>query len=501
MLSKVFQRSSTQQAAAAAGQIARNASSMVQAVQPAAPCMMTQFPGPQTTALRERMSAVQESGAVAIFADYNASQGNYLVDADGNTFLDCFGQISSLPLGYNHPDMLTAMRSEEAARLLAQRPCLGMMPPMDWPEQLERIIKRAAPRGCDNLVTMLCGSSANENAFKAAMIKYENNRRGAGTKHTAEEIESCMVNAAPGCSETTILSFTGAFHGRTYAALSATHSKAIHKLDVSSFDWPVAQFPQLKYPLEDYAAENAEEEARCLQQTDEIMAAQKTKGRDVAAVIIEPVQAEGGDNHASGDFFLGLRRICTKHGASFIVDEVQTGGGGSGKFWAHDHWNLPEGEEPDFVTFSKKLQTGGYFHKEHVRPDMGYRVFNTWMGEPVKMLQLNTILDVIDRDDLVNKTKAVGHGLYNGLEQLQLEYPSVITNVRGKGMGTFVALDAAQGGAQRDQILGQLKNKGIWAGGCGEQSIRMRPALIYEEKHAQIFLDTLHEVAHTMASQ
>lgn len=146
--------------------------------EPARPSMVTAFPGPQVMALKAEMHAVQEASAVTMFADYTRSAGNYLVDADGNTFLDCFGQIASLPLGYNHPDLLAAMSTPEAAQLLTQRPALGLMPPHDWPHKLRRVVSRAAPPGMTNLVTMLCGSSANENAYKAAMIAYENRRRG-----------------------------------------------------------------------------------------------------------------------------------------------------------------------------------------------------------------------------------------------------------------------------------------------------------------------------------
>jgi 4-aminobutyrate aminotransferase / (S)-3-amino-2-methylpropionate transaminase len=192
------------------------------------PRMVTKtFPGPRVKALQEQMSNVQECSAAVMFADYNSSFGNYLVDADGNRFLDCFGQIASLPLGYNHPDLLKANGSEEAVKMLTQRPCLGMMPPETWPERLSEIVDRVAPRGLDNLVTMLCGSSAVENAFKQAMILYETNRRGDGVAHSNQDLNSCMTNDAPGCSSTTILSFEGAFHGRTMGALSATRSKPI----------------------------------------------------------------------------------------------------------------------------------------------------------------------------------------------------------------------------------------------------------------------------------
>lgn len=101
--------------------------------------------------------------------------------------------------------------------------------------------------------------------------------------------------------------------------------------------------------------------------------------RPVAAVIIEPVLSEGGDKHASPAYFRQLRQIAKKHGAYFIVDEVQTGVGATGKFWAHEHWGLQEGEEPDFVTFSKKMQASGVYHKAETRPSAAYRIYGTWM--------------------------------------------------------------------------------------------------------------------------
>lgn len=455
------------------------------------PRMVTDsFPGPRVRELQEQMSRVQESSSVVMFADYDRSHGNFIVDADGNRFLDVFGQISSIPLGYNHPDLLRAMKSDSVARMLSQRPALGVMPPHDWPSKLQSLTERIAPKGCTNLVTMLCGSSSIENAFKQSMIRYEVNRRG-GRAHSAEELASSMENASPGCSATTILSFEGAFHGRTFGALAATRSKPIHKLDVATFDWPVAPFPKLEYPLSANADANAAEEARCLRVVDEVMAKQKAIGRDVAAVVVEPVQAEGGDNHASASFFRGLRRLCTSHGASFIVDEVQTGGGASGRFWAHEHWELPDGEEPDYVCFSKKLQTGGYFHKESARPDVGYRIFNTWMGEPIKLVQLQVILDVIERDGLLRVTEDAGEVLQTGLARLASDHPHVLENARG--VGTFCAIDGADA-AMRDRILGALRMRGIWAGGCGSRTIRLRPALVFTPAHAAIFIDALSSV-------
>ena len=110
---------------------------------------------------------------------------------------------------------------------------------------------------------MACGSCSNENAYKAVFMWYRNKQRG-GAPITEEENQSCMMNLAPGATPFTIMSFKGGFHGRTIGCLSTTHSKAIHKLDIPSLDWPIASFPRYKYPLEDHAAENQKEDSKCL---------------------------------------------------------------------------------------------------------------------------------------------------------------------------------------------------------------------------------------------
>ena len=240
------------------------------------------------------------------------------------------------------------------------------------------------------VTTMACGSCANENAFKVAFIHYQNRVRGERVTFTEEELQSCMVNVAPGCPDLSILSFTGGFHGRTMGCLSSTRSKPIHKLDIPHFEWPVAPFPLLKYPLDDpeNMKINAAEEARCLAETEETL----NKHSNIAAMIIEPIQAEGGDNHASNDFFCKLRDMASRKNVLFIVDEVQTGGGITGKMWGHEHWGLSE--PPDIVSFSKRTQVAGYFMKKssNLRPKESYRIFNTWMGDPSKMLMCKAIV-------------------------------------------------------------------------------------------------------------
>lgn len=317
------------------------------------------------------------------------------------------------------------------------------------------------------------------------------------------------MNSAPGAPDLCILSFKGAFHGRTIGALATTHSKYIHKIDIPSFDWPIASFPQYKYPLEENVRENQAEDDRCLAETEELIERYNKKGKYVAGIIVEPIQSEGGDNEASPEFFQRLQRIGKKHGVALLIDEVQTGGGPTGKLWAHEHFNLDT--SPDIVTFSKKMQLGGYYHSESLKPPQAYRVFNTWMGDPGKLLLLESILNVVKRDSLLENVIRVGDKLKKGLIQAQNDYPALLNSTRGRG--TFLAINCATS-ELRDDIINRLKAKGkIWinvteflinfffslvtgiqAGGCGEKSIRFRPALIFQEKHADIFFDKFNQV-------
>ena len=135
-------------------------------------------------------------------------------------------------------------------------------------------------------------------------------------------LDSSLENKAPGSPPLSILSFKGGFHGRTFGALSCTHSKPIHKLDVPAFDWPIATYPKYKFPLNENTTHNEEVDRKCLGEIQDLIEQYGKKGSPVAGLIIEPIQGEGGDNHGSVKFFQQLRKLCTKNGVAFIVDEV-----------------------------------------------------------------------------------------------------------------------------------------------------------------------------------
>uniref|UniRef100_A0A915MFM8 4-aminobutyrate aminotransferase n=1 Tax=Meloidogyne javanica TaxID=6303 RepID=A0A915MFM8_MELJA len=240
--------------------------------------------------------------------------------------------------------------------------------------------------------------------------------------------------------------------------------------------WPVANFPRYLYPLDENKKYNEEQDKKCLE--------------EVAKLIDE---GEGGDHHASPAFFRGLQKVCENKGIYFIVDEVQTGGGICGTFWVHEQWGLPT--PPDFVTFSKKLLTGGYYYKDSLRVNEPYRIYNTWMGEPTKLVLLEKIVQVIKRDQLVQKAKNVGNDLLAELKNLEKCYPHLLKNSRG--LGTLCSFDMPNP-TIRDKFLNTAINLGLHIGGCGDSTIRFRPALIFEEKHLETTINLLESAFEKM---
>ncbi|KAM5227216.1 4-aminobutyrate aminotransferase, mitochondrial isoform 4-T4 [Ctenodactylus gundi] len=419
--------------------------------------MKTEVPGPRSQELMKQLNAIQNAEAVHFFCNYEESRGNYLVDVDGNRMLDLYSQISSVPIGYSHPALAKLVQQPQNVNTFINRPALGILPPENFVDKLQESLFSGKERG----------------------------QRG----FSREELESCMVNQAPGCPDYSILSFMGAFHGRTMGCLATTHSKAIHKIDIPSFDWPIAPFPRLKYPLEEFEKDNQQEEARCLEEVEDLIVKYRKKKKTVAGIIVEPIQSEGGDNHASDDFFRRLRDIARKHGCAFLVDEVQTGGGCTGKFWAHEHWGLDD--PADVMTFSKKMMTGGFFHKEEFRPSAPYRIFNTWLGDPSKNLLLAEVINVIKREDLLNNAAHAGKVLLTGLLELQARYPQLISRARGRG--TFCAFDTPDE-STRNKLILIARNKGVVLGGCGDRSIRFRPMLVFRDHHAHLFLNIFSDI-------
>lgn len=455
--------------------------------EPARASVRTEIPGPRSEALRARQGTRQDARSVHYYQDAQASRGNYAVDVDGNVLLDVYGHIACLAIGYNHPDMLAARRNGRFDWALDARPALGVAPPPQWVDLIDGVLSTVSPVGCSAVMTFTSGAEAVENAIKAATLwKARTRRRGAG--HNSDDLHQVMHNRQRGIRDIKILSFEGGFHGRTLGALSATRSKPAHKLDFPAFDWPVLPFPANRFPLEAHATYNASLEATVLSQVRDVLL---REGGAVAGLIVEPIQGEGGDRHASPSFFRELRALCTEFEVAFIADEVQTGAGATGRFWAHERW----GCTPDIVTWSKKFQTGGLHLAAHLVPAEPFRLFGTFLGDPLRAAQFDVIYEVMVRDQLLAHTQRVGQHLVAGLESLCQRYPRVLSSARGQG--TFAAIDLPDP-ATRDKATTALRRAGIEVGGSGDRSIRFRPALVFASRHADELLDALDRVAATL---
>lgn len=455
--------------------------------EPTKPSVVTSdIPGPKGQKALKELSNTFDSRPAYFVADYDKSLGNYITDVDGNTFLDLYAQIASIALGYNNPKLISLLATKEMKNAIVNRAALGNFPSKELNSLLSKILK-VAPKGQTHVWSGLSGADANELAFKAAFMYYMQKKRGGkDIPFTQEELDSVMENKAPGSPQLAVLSFKKAFHGRLFASGSCTCSKPVHKLDFPSFDWPHAEFPYYEYPLEENEDSNKKEDDRCLKIVEDLIT---NWNIPVAALLIEPIQSEGGDNHASSYFLQKLRDITLKHNVVYIIDEVQTGVGATGKMWCHEYADI---QPPvDLVTFSKKFQSAGYFfHDPDFIPNEPYRQFNTWCGDPARMIVAGAIGEEIITKDLLNHVNKVGEYLYGKLESLQSKYPEYFARLRGKDRGMFIAWDLPST-ELRNTLLTNLRLNGCNVGGCAETSVRLRPTLTFDVEHVDIFIDIL----------
>ncbi len=215
-----------------------------------------------------------------------------------------------------------------------------------------------------------------------------------------------------------------------------------------------------KYPYEEHLDYNNQQDLNALKSVADLIDVYNNEKKcPVAAMIVEPIQSEGGDNMATPFFFQSLQKLAAEKEVIFIIDEVQTGLGATGKLWCHEYFDLPT--SPDIVTFAKKMQTGGYYYKDNLRVDAPYRIYNTWLGDPARILFLEAVLETIRKDNLIEMNKAVGEYMLTGLRKLCKDFPHLIGSARG--LGTFLAVDGTESSV-RDMIVSKMKNEGIYNG-------------------------------------
>lgn len=392
--------------------------------------------------------------------DLVKSQGARLHDArSGRDYLDLFGCFGSTPIGWNHPALLDEAWLKTVAVAVANRPSNSDLYCVEFAAFVERMAEVARPEGYEKMFFVDGGALAVENALKVAFDWKVRRNRAKG------------VDADVGQK---VLHFRKAFHGRSGYTMSLTNTRPDKVLYFPKFEtWPRCDAPEARFPLEgaDLAAyERAEREA--LAQVD---AAFAKHGDDIAAILIETIQCEGGDRHFRPSFLQGLQARAEKYDCLFLLDEVQTGFFTSGKPWAFEHY----GVRPDVFAFGKKSQQCGIMAGPKVLEVPGNvfetssRINSTWGGNLVDMMRATRILEVIRDEDLGANAAARGAEWLRAMRGLQARYDAV-SNARG--LGLLMAFDLPDG-ARRDRLLALLREEGALALVCGERTLRFRPHL------------------------
>ncbi len=449
------------------------------------PTIKTEIPGPRSKALIAEGAFDMQSIYRALVIDDVASSGPYMVDADGNVILDMFANFALGALGYNHPALVEVAKSDAYVRASVNPTSTPFVTTPAWFDLMHRIQKHAPP-GMGKIYFVDAGGEGVEAALKVAFIRHGEKRRekDGGPRNPLElpanVQDQIMQNAG---TDAVLISFSGAFHGRGLGPLSATHSKVIHKADLPAFPWPMVEFPVNRWPLEKFADENAKAEAESLKALERAIDAHA--GR-VAAIVVEPIQSEGGDRHASPAFFRGVQALAKKAGAMLVLDEVQTGVAATGKMWCHEHFELPE--PPDLVAFGKKMQLGGFFARdEHAITQFG-RMYQTRNGDRARVMLSATVLETIAKEKLVERAASLGKYFLEGLNGLAAKFPKLVTEPRGRGL--LMSFDMPTTAA-RDDLLKRAMKRGVMATYTGTRSVRLRPHLVTTEREADIAVSVL----------
>ncbi len=414
--------------------------------------------------------------------DLKKSHGVWLYDSKHNReLLDFFGCYATIPLGYNHPKMV---QDETFLSHLLQtaliNPTNADIYTQEYAHFMQTFERVAIPPYLKYAFFIAGGALAVENALKVAMDwKVQKNfqkgyRREVGTK---------------------VIHFEQAFHGRSGYTLSLTNTDPAKTRYFAKFpDWPRIVNPKLRFPLtEENLARTIELEELAVRQIKQAFVEHRD---DICAIIIEPIQSEGGDNHFRPEFMRRLRELADENDVLLIYDEVQTGVGATGRFWAHEHFG-PQAL-PDLVAFGKKMQVCGILAGPKVDevPTNVFRVpsriNSTWGGSLADMVRADKILEIIEEDHVVAHAADVGAYLQKRLEELTGLYPDLIQHVRGRGL--LVAFDLPNPELRDRLVKDALEQENLLLLRAGTHSIRSRSALTITKEEIDEGIERLSRV-------
>jgi len=393
--------------------------------------------------------------------DIKKSHGCYMVDErTGDEYLDFFSFFASSALGMNHPKLNNPEFREKLAWAALNKPSNSDIYTVFKAELVDTISKYVMPDHFKYLFFVEGGAVAVENGLKVAFDwKVRKNFRKGYKEEKGHKV----------------LHFKEAFHGRTGYTMSLTNTDPNKVNLYPKFDWPRVLNPKIIFPLKDNLQEVIDAENEAIAQ---IYSAIKQYPDDIAVIIIEPIQAEGGDNHFRKEFLLKLREIADENDIMLMFDEVQTGVGLTGKMWASEHFVMP-----DIISFGKKMQVCGIMVSDRVNeePDnvfkVSSRINSTWGGNLTDMVRAAKILQVIHEEGLVQNSAIMGDLLLSELNDMQTEFPALVSGVRGRGL--MCAFDMPDK-ATRNEFISRCWKEKLMILSCGERSVRFRtPLIIY----------------------
>lgn len=417
-----------------------------------------------------------------IVLDLEKSKGSTLVDEiTGEEYHDFFTFFASSPIGLNHPYLHSNEVKNTLAEVAVNKPSNSDIYTTYMADFVDTFARIAKPDYMKYLFFISGGALAVENGLKVA---FDWKVRKNFLKGYKEEKGHQVIH------------FREAFHGRSGYTMSLTNTDPNKVKYFPKFNWPRITNPKITFPLDDHLDEILRLENQAI---NEIKQSIKNNPDDIAVIIIEPIQGEGGDNFFRKEFFQQLRQLADENEILLMFDEVQTGFGLTGKFWASEYY-----VKPDIISFGKKAQVCGIMVSDRIDdiPDhcfkVSSRINSTWGADLTDMVRSKFILDVIHQDNLVDNADKVGTYLKSELMKLQDYYPELVKNVRGLGLMCSFDFEDSK---TRDRFKELAFQQKLIILGCGTKSIRFRPALNVTENDIDKGLNIIKNVLSFMSSK
>ena len=416
-----------------------------------------------------------------LVVDLEKSKGSRLYDClHSRHYIDFFSFFATHPIGFNHPHLWTNAAQKELLQVATTKVSNADVYTTSMAEFVDTFARVAKPAFMKYLFFVEGGTLAVENALKTAFDwKVRRNFRKGYREERGHQV----------------IHFQQAFHGRSGYTLSLTNTYDARKTAYfPKFNWPRAVNPRITFPLTD---SNLEEVLRLEEQSErQIKEAFAHNRDDIAAIIIEPIQGEGGDNHFRKEFLQRLRVLADENEALLIFDEVQTGVGLTGKMWAAEYF-----VDPDIIAFGKKTQVCGIMSNARVDDEaenvfhLPSRINSTWGGNLVDMVRSRLYLEVIESERLSSQAALTGAYLQDRLTQMQSQFPHLVSNARGRGL--FCALDLPDNEI-RNRFRKECFTRGLIILPCGERSMRFRTSLNIDRETLDEGLAIIREVLQSL---